>query len=190
MPYSIKIKDSSIFLVDENSAINLNQDHDSISNIVIKNEFVSSRKIGKLSFLNVVYQKSKAAKIEIVELNRTINLWVAYFDSRAEINKITIDWLDTGNYLTLNFSIGNYPYLLDYYDALKKTGIALFYKFQTNNLSDVLIYEPLVNEDHKNRDHPSGSYTLRPKMANKILTIGYDKNGAIKKKSKRLLNCK
>lgn len=188
--YSIKIKDSSIFLLDANGAINLNQGHDSLSNIVIEDEFVSSRKIRKLSFLNVVYQKSKATKIEILELNRRVNLWVAYFDSRAEIKKITIDWLDTGSYLILNFSIGNYPYLLDYYDAIKKAGIALFYKFQTNNLSDVLIYEPLINEANNNQDIPSGSYPLLPKTANRILTIGYDKTGTIKKKSKKVLNCK
>jgi len=64
--YSIKLIGADIFLFNSKDTINLNRIIETLSNINIKDEFVSNRKIGKTSFLNVVYRNSKVDKILII----------------------------------------------------------------------------------------------------------------------------
>src|SRR5687767_6846519 len=72
--FSIRWLESDFFLFDKNDTVNLSKAINNLTNIDIKSEFVSNRKIGRSTFLNFVYRNAKVDKIEIFDLHKNISL--------------------------------------------------------------------------------------------------------------------
>lgn len=187
LPYCILFSGQNILIIEKGDTTILNEEVDSLELIDKKMPFNSSWKIGKKSFLDISHDSGKVLKIEILELQRRISLWVTHINNRPEIKKIKIDWYDTGNYLLMVYLSGKSPYLLDYYDAKQKGGISLFFKYRENYISDVLLYEMTQKAGDKSKESNSLAYDLPPKGASKILSIKYNIDGTIKNKSKSVI---